>query len=156
MKDETRSWYFLHLMLGKLPQSFRRKIASRSSPIEVSQITFCENKTKMTKCEPRGLGKRVRQWNLKRAVAAKARRPRGKRIHSSTLLQKILRQSRLSCGTPTISSANARSVRSVGLTRGDIGVAGCHVERSRACLCQHRATLTNINHALGVDSTISG
>ena len=57
--------------------------------------------------------------------------------------------------TLAISSANAGSARLVGLTRGDIGVSGCHVERSRACLCQHRATLADINHAQGVDSAVS-
>jgi hypothetical protein len=96
------------------------------------------------------------QWNLERAVATKARRPRGKCIHSSTLLQEILRQSCLHCGTPAVSSANAGAGRSAGLTRGDIVVSGCHVERSGACLCQHGATLADTNHAQGVDSAVSG
>jgi hypothetical protein len=60
-------------------------------------------------------GGRLEKWNLERAIAAKARRPRGKRIHSSTLLQKKLRQRRLGCGTPAISRASVGAGRQRGL-----------------------------------------
>jgi hypothetical protein len=89
-----------------------KQVDVRSSPTRWFDHILSRKKTRD---ELRHLARRDRKWNLERAIAAKTRRPRGKRIHSSTLLKEKLRQRRLLCGTPAISRAGAGAGRRRGL-----------------------------------------
>jgi hypothetical protein len=112
-------------------------------------------KKKTTGGEPRRLGRRVRQWDLERAVALEARRPRGKRIHSCTLLQEKLRQRCLLCGrgTPAISRAGVGAGRRRGL-RGATYVWRGRTSKGRVCLSANTEPLSPTG-IIPVASTLS-
>ena len=78
-------------------------------------------------------GSILEKWNLERAIAAKARRPRGKRIHSSTLLQKKLRQRRLGCGERLPPSVGQAWVQGVSAAYTGRHTCGAAARRTVAC-----------------------